>query len=131
MAKNVVWDGSTDIRMSCNVKFDKIMDRTAKRCANHLTATSPEGLRTGRKYKYGWTIRKGKQTNNETFIEVWNKTDWQLTWLLENGHIIANKKGGVGWASAKPHIQMAIDYVRPQFISEMEQAEIEIDFEKG
>lgn len=131
MPKNIVWDGSTDLTISAEVKFDKIIENTAKRCANHLIATSPVGIRRNKNYKYGWTIRKGKQTKNETFIEVWNQTNWQLTWLLENGHIIANKRGGVGWASAKPHIQMAIDFVKPQFLAEMEQAEIDIDFEKG
>lgn len=131
MPKNIVWDGSTDIHINCEIKYDQIVERTAKRCSNHLRAMSPEGLRTVKKYKDGWTIRKGKQTKDQTFYEVWNKTNWQLTWLLENGHIIANKRGGVGWASAKPHIQKAIDFVRPQFITEMEQAEIDIDLEKG
>lgn len=92
---------------------------------------SPEGIRKTKNYKYGWTVRQGKKTENETFYEVWNKDNWQLTWLLENGHIIANKKGGVGWASARPHIQNAIDFVKPQFIAEMEKAEVNIEFEKG
>lgn len=131
MSKNIVWDGSTDIKLSASVIYDQIVERTAKRCTNQLRAMSPEGIRKTKNYKYGWTVRQGKKTKNETFYEVWNKDNWQLTWLLENGHIIANKKGGVGWASARPHIQNAIDFVKPQFIAEMEKAEVNIEFEKG
>lgn len=123
---DIVWNGSTKLTMSAEIKYDHIVKQTANRCANHLMATSPERYR-GR-YKHGWRVVNGKKSRNETFVEVWNQTDWQLTWLLENGHLIVNKRGGVGWASAVPHIQQAIDFVRPQFIADMERAEIDIDF---
>ena len=129
MPNNIKWDGKTNLTMDVNVKYDQIVERSARRCTNQLRAMSPEGNR--KKYKYGWTLRKGKMTKDETYFEVWNKTDWQLTWLLENGHLITNKRGGVGWASANPHIQNALDYVKPQFITEMEHAEIDINFKKG
>ena len=131
MSNDIVWDGSTNLTMSVEIKYDHIVEQTAKRCANHLIATSPTGIRKAKNYKYGWRAVKGRKTKNETFVEVWNETNWQLTWLLENGHLITNKKGGVGWASAIPHIQQAIGFVRPQFISDMERAEIDIDFQKG
>lgn len=130
--KNMVWDGKTDLKLNVKVDTDKICERTAKRCSNHLRAISPESKqRRSKPYKAGWEVRNGTKRNNESFYEVWNRTNYQLTHLLENGHIISNKKGGVGWASARPHIQNAVDFVRPQFIAEMEKAEVEVDFTKG
>ena len=131
MSKNVTWNGSDTLTISAEIKFDHIVEQNAKRCANHLIATSPTGIRKSKNYKYGWRAVRGIKTKNETFVEVWNKDNWQLTWLLENGHLIVNKKGGVGWASAVPHIQQAVDFVRPQFIAEMQRAEIDIEFQKG
>lgn len=124
---SIKWDGGKDLTISAKLKYDHIIDQTAMRCANHLIATSPVGIRRSKHYKYGWTVKKGRKQNNEYYVEVWNKTDWQLTHLLENGHQITNKKGGVGWASAKPHIQMAVDFVEPQFINEMKKAELDIE----
>ena len=51
--------------------------------------------------------------------KVWNATNWQLTHLLENGHVIVNKKNGVGWASAKPHIKPTYDDLKPKFVTAM------------
>lgn len=128
MADNIVWDGSKELKLTAQIKYDHILEQTAKRCANHLIATSPTGIRKNKNYKYGWRVVKGRKMKNESYVEVWNATNWQLTWLLENGHLIVNKKGGVGWASAIPHIQQAIDFVKPQFIADMEKAEIDIEF---
>lgn len=131
MSKNITWDGSTDLKLKVDIKYDHIVENTAKRCANHLVAISPEGKRRNKKYKYGWRTVKGRKRKNESFYEVWNETNYQLTHLLENGHLIVNKIGGVGWASAKPHIQKAVDFVEPQFVLEMERAEMDVDIEKG
>lgn len=131
MSNNITWDGSTELKIDVKIDYDQIVEKTAKRCENFLHSNSPEGNRRNKKYKDGWDVKKRTRRNNESFYEVWNRTNYQLTHLLENGHIIVNKKGGVGWASAKPHIQRAVDYVRPQFIEEMGRADIDIEFEKG
>ena len=132
MSKNTTWDGKTDLQISVKIaNLDKIVENTAKRCETWLHANSPEGRRKNGSYREGWTIRKGTKKDDESFYEVWNKTNYQLTHLLENGHIIANKKGGVGWASARPHIQKSVEYVEPQFLAEMEKADVDVDFTKG
>lgn len=127
MSKNITWDGSTNLKLSAEVIYDNIIDANAEKCVSRLKQSSPEGTR-GR-YRQGWTTKKGRKTKNEYFVEVWNATDWQLTHLLENGHLIVNKRNGVGWAEAKPHIQEALDSVKPHFIAEMERAEIELNIE--
>lgn len=129
MSNMTYWDGTSELKITADVVYDKIIDKTAERCLQVVKAKSPDGDRRDKKYKDGWVILKGRMEHNQYYVTVWNKTNWQLTHLLENGHIIANKRGGVGWASAKPHIQDAIDVVKPQFISDMEKAEINIDIE--
>lgn len=129
MAKNVTWDGSKNLKISAEVKFNKIIDENAEKCRQRVKSFSPDGSRTNKKYKDGWTLLKGRKDRDQYYVEVWNETNWQLTHLLENGHLIVNKKGGVGWASAKPHIQKALDSVKQGFINQMERAEVEIDIE--
>ena len=60
-------------------------------------------------------------------VRVWNHTDWQLTHLLENGHLIVNKKKGVGWASAHPHIDKAFKSVKNKFIKAMQNVDTKVD----
>lgn len=59
---------------------------------------------------------------------VWNDGNWELTHLLENGHKIVNKRGGVGWASMHPHITPVYSRLKPQFIADMKKAKIDAEF---
>lgn len=61
----------------------------AKQAVADLKATkNTYKIRTG-KYNKGWRVntQKGRGIISCT---VWNATDWQLTHLLENGHITRN-----------------------------------------
>lgn len=72
---------------------NKEMRHTAQDAVAQLKNTSPReetGKRKGR-YARGWTKRDGDM---ETV--VYNKTDWQLTHLLENGHAVVNAYGDTG-----------------------------------
>lgn len=71
---------------------------TAQKCARQLKASSPRGAR-GR-YAKGWSVKK----EGDGFI-VHNKTDYQLTHLLENGHVIANGSGTYGRTRGIKHIE--------------------------
>lgn len=81
----------------------------AKRAVSTLKSTSPKGS-TG-SYAKGWTISKidGKQV-------VHNKTDYQLTHLLEYGHAKVNG----GRTVAKPHIRPVEEQASKEFIEEVE-----------
>lgn len=84
--------------------------------------------RKSKSYSAGWVLdlheSKGKTTG-----EVWNKTSWQLTWLLENGHLIVNKKGGVGWAAPHKHIKPVFDKQSDRLLKDIKNIEIDFDFE--
>ena len=76
---------------------DKAITMTAKESAQKLKNTSPK--RTG-EYAKGWRVKKrGKHDQI-----VYNATHYQLTHLLENGHVIRNKKGEYGRTTGNHHI---------------------------
>lgn len=70
----------------------------AKEAVQKLKNTSPR--KTG-SYSKGWAVKK----DGDMDVTVHNRTDYQLTHLLENGHIIRNKKGTYGRTSGIKHIK--------------------------
>ena len=112
-----------------DINYTEIIDKNAERCVDVLKDISPKGYRKSKKYADGWEVRKGRKKYNGYYAEVWNATNYQLTHLLENGHLITNKRGGVGWAEGIPHVQKALDQIKPQFIQDMSEVEIDVGFE--
>ena len=76
------------------------IDRTAKESVQKLKNTSP--VKTG-SYAKGWGTKK----QGDMDVVVHNRTDYQLTHLLENGHVIKNKKGEYGRTRPIKHIEPA------------------------
>lgn len=116
--------------LDVKIKYEDVLDTNADRCAEHLKHNSPPFKGKGRKYKpyhKGWAVRKGRKKGNEYYCEVWNETNYQLTHLLENGHLIVNKRGGVGWASRQPHIDKAVQYIKPILLSDMQKVDIDVE----
>ena len=79
------------------------IQRVAKESVQKLKNTSP--VKTG-SYASGWGTKK----QGEMDVVVHNRTDYQLTHLLENGHVIRNKKGTYGRAPAHKHIKPVEDW---------------------
>lgn len=121
-------------KLEVNIKFKEVIDKYAKDTVQGLKRKSPVGRNSrSSHYRDGWTIVvDDKFTKRKTGIElaygvrVWNATKYQLTHLLEKGHLIVNKKGGVGWASAKPHIDVVYQQIKEPFIRAMENAKKEV-----
>lgn len=82
----------------------KNINAVAKESVLKLKNTSPVG-RTG-DYAKGWGTKK----QGEMDVVVHNRTDYQLTHLLENGHVVRNKKGTYGRAPAHKHIKPVEDW---------------------
>lgn len=92
--KEILDEYSSEVK---SVTEDSITE-TAKESVQKLKSSSPRG--TG-SYAKGWAVKKeGKMTQT-----VHNRTDYQLTHLLENGHIIRNKKGTYGRTQPIKHIE--------------------------
>ena len=87
-------------------EVDKEVQESAKRNINTVAKESVQKLkntspvRTG-SYAKGWGTKK----LGDMDVVVHNRTDYQLTHLLENGHVIRNKKGTYGRAPAHKHIK--------------------------
>ena len=85
-----------------NEEFAQLVQKTTKAAADatarDLRESSVSMFGNG-SYAKGWTVTKEKGG-----YVVHNKTDYQLTHLLENGHVIRNKYGEYGRAPAFRHI---------------------------
>lgn len=98
-------------------KSDKVLKTAASDTAKDLRSTSPK--RTGR-YASSWTVKTENGVGGTKTYIVHNKKYYRLTHLLENGHVIRNKKGQYGRAPAHPHIKAAEDRAASKIVAEME-----------
>ena len=89
--------------------MQEVFDEVGKEAVKLLKETSPvnpKGKHSGR-YAKGWIYEKGKTTyNNQSKVKgvVRNKTDPQLTHILEYGHPLVRNGKVVGEVSGKEHI---------------------------
>jgi len=92
------------------------IQQVARESVNKLKNTSP--VKTG-SYAKGWGTKK--QGNMD--VVVHNRTDYQLTHLLENGHVIRNKKGTYGRTHPIKHIapveEWAVDELPRRIIKDI------------
>lgn len=101
-------------------KVDNVIDeasaKVAKEAVNELKATSPRGKgKKSGKYAKGWGAKKqGKQTI------IYNKTDYMLTHLLENGHDVVSHGKKVGHVGGRPHIKPVEEKVIEKMTEEVE-----------
>ena len=89
-------------------KADEAVEKSAKRAgrdtAKDLKNTSPK--KTGA-YASSWTTKVTRSSGRLIGVTVYNKEHYQLTHLLENGHVIKNKKGEYGRTRPIKHIEPA------------------------
>ena len=85
---------------------EETTDQITKEAKEELIKTSPKsGIARNTKYYKGWAVKTGARTRKHNYRYtkvVWNKTNYQLTHLLEFGH---HKRDGTGWVDAQPHIR--------------------------
>jgi hypothetical protein len=91
-------------------EVDKAKDEVSKNLQKELKQKSPK--KTG-DYKKGWRVKKVKKANI-----VYNKTDYQLTHLLEYGHV---KRGG-GRVQPQVHIRPTEERAINDYLDRIEKA---------
>lgn len=94
--KNYIEDIEEDVETTTN--------SIIKDAKQELVKESPRsGMARNTKYYKGWSVKNGGRTRKGRYYSkvIWNKTNYQLTHLLENGH---HTRDGTGWVEAQPHI---------------------------
>lgn len=96
-------------------KFEDSISKVTKEAVQKLRNTSPN--KTG-SYAKGWRVKKVSATTQI----VHNATDGSLTHLLENGHIIRNKKGTYGRTRGIKHIAPVAGWAENELPREIKRA---------
>jgi hypothetical protein len=94
-------------------EIKEILTDKAKELAKNIKKDSPK--RSG-KYAKGWRATKEHEDNLHISYVVHNKTDWQLTHLLENGHM--NRDGSR--TEGIPHIEPNCKKIETEIDAEIE-----------
>lgn len=94
-------------------EFEETANGVGKKAVEELKQISPMGAR--KEYCKGWRLKKDKLGKNRYSIKIHNKTDYQLTHLLEFGH--ATKNGGR--TKPQPHIRPTEEKYKKEFEREL------------
>lgn len=98
----ILTDYSKGVVQETNEAFDEV----SQQCVQKLKSTSPKRKVKGGKYARSWTVKveKGGTLTQKTNTVIVHNKVYQLTHLLENGHIIRNAKGTYGRVAGIKHI---------------------------
>lgn len=127
MAKSISLDKFH--KLTAKINYQPICKEYANKTMKILKnpSVSPSSGRPNRTTPYWqgweWTEHYYKQ-GLETI--VWNRTNWQLTHLLENGHFVTNLNSLV-WVHPRKHIKPTFDMVAPKFVKAMKKADIDVE----
>lgn len=77
---------------------EETSNEIGKEATEEIKRTSPKKRGS---YAKGWKLKKDKLAKNRYSVKIYNKTDYQLTHLLEFGHATRNGKR----TKALPHIR--------------------------
>lgn len=94
---------------------EKVANEVGKEAVTELKTVSPKGFR--KEYHKGWRVKKDKIGKNRYIVKIHNKTDYQLTHLLEFGH--ATRNGGR--TKAIPHIRPVEEKYSKKFEQELKE----------
>ena len=94
-------------------EVEEVANKIGKEAVAELKQISPKGAR--KQYCKGWSLKKDKTGRNIYVVKVWNKTDYQLTHLLEFGH--ATKNGSR--TKPQPHIKPTEEKYKKEFEKEL------------
>ena len=91
-------------------------DKIAKEAVRKLKNTSPK--KTG-EYARGWKIKRTRTGRGIPDVTIHNKV-YQLTHLLENGHVVRNAKGTYGRTNGIKHIKPVEEWAADALPQEIE-----------
>lgn len=98
------------------------VDQITREAKDELKKVSLEKFgNSGRKEPYyrGWTIKMGTRGKSKYRKVIWNRTNYQLTHLLEFGHRVWNAKRKPN-VSERPHIRPVEEKYKTEFVDLLE-----------
>ena len=104
----------TDYNRGVQEAVEASAKEAAELCKNQLKNSSPKRAGHG-EYARSWTVKVEETGAGVSDYVVHNKKHYQLTHLLENGHVIRNKKGTYGRTKPIKHIAPAADAAIQRF----------------
>lgn len=114
----VVMDYLENYKEDIDEEVIEVTDQVTKQAKEELVRTSPRGKGTrATPYFKGWTVKLGTRGKSKYQKVIWNKTNYQLTHLLEFGHA---KSNGKGWVAARPHIRQVEEKYGTEFVDLLE-----------
>ena len=96
----------------------RLVAEVATETTAKLQVASPKD--TG-KYAKGWRVKQGKKAKARNEVEIYN-TRYQLTHLLEHGHIKVVHGTVLGFTAARPHIAQAEQEAIDRLLKGIEEA---------
>ena len=97
---------------------EEVTDKVTKEARDELKQTSPRGKGSRKNpYHKGWAVKLQKKGKLQYHKVVWNKTNYQLTHLLEFGHVTRNG----GRTRAISHIRPVEEKYNVKFVDLLEQ----------
>ena len=110
--QDILDDYSKDVKEATNDAIEK----TSKESVRKLKNTSPK--KSG-EYAKGWKLKKDRGRDGIATVTVHNKI-YQLTHLLENGHVVRNAKGTYGRTNGIKHIAPVEEWAESELQQEIE-----------
>jgi len=112
---NEIAKGLTDYSQDVVEKVNVSSAKVGKMAVKQLKQTSPKDSGD---YAKSWRMKTEPAVGQPNKQIIHNKDHYQLSHLLENGHV----KAGGGRVSGKPHIRPAEEEVIQEFTREVEEA---------
>lgn len=114
-----------ELKIDIDKSVDAIVQEYGEKVCEDVKRYSPKSghnIRGHLPYSTTWVATRERPS----VVVIHNKENYRLTHLLENGHFIVNKKGGVGWSAPKPHVGKSFDKEREAYINAMKNVGVDV-----